>query len=506
MSHFCAKPGRKLQSPSHYLINMTLSKRLLTPILVAGALVMSNRPASAQSVTCSLSTPLGTTSIATATGHTEPIAAGSNALLAEAGGGTVRVTCTNAGATFMAGAGSLLVSLNAPITNTTSHPSPSTGIRLSGGTGAFVTGVNVGISAVNNSTGAITIGLGTPVSVPDTGITFPAASSSTFDLQGVLVSMVGRSSVSATLSVIGTGFTAVPGPVGVVAAVSNGILDPVLSGEPAVVTSAGVIKGNFTVKIQENYPAVFRDYSQFNGGGVFPQSPSSDATVMLQFNNIPNNLTISGCSVTITDLNGVMSDGVPTLSQFGVFSFSPILSVNFLLPVDLTKIDVLWVSCDNVSSVGAVHGPDVTVQATLAPVGAALSNGGGALTSLITGQVPRYQMLRQPSVPLTAVSILAPSITSIAPSSASPGDNLFVTVNGSRLATTSQVTFSGNGISASIVDANDTAVIVAVTVQQSAAPGLRTVTVTTDEGTTLPFSGFTVIGPVRKNFGQVTSQ
>ena len=39
-------------------------------------IALASNVGNAQSITCSLSTPLGPTSIATATGHTEPIAAG----------------------------------------------------------------------------------------------------------------------------------------------------------------------------------------------------------------------------------------------------------------------------------------------------------------------------------------------------------------------------------------------------------------------------------------------
>src|SRR6185436_11046875 len=144
--------------------------------------------ARAQTVTCSLSAPLGATGRATATGHTEPIAAGANALPPTPGGGTLRITCTNNGSSFTAGVGGLTVSLNASITNATTHPSPSAGIRLGGETGAFIAGGNIAISTVNNSAGTIAITLGT-----GGGITFPSSSTNTFEIYGVLVSTVGKS-------------------------------------------------------------------------------------------------------------------------------------------------------------------------------------------------------------------------------------------------------------------------------------------------------------------------
>src|SRR2546425_3308302 len=105
-------------------------QRLFMPILITGIVVGSNRLSYAQSVTCSLSAPLGPSTIATATGLTEPIAAGSNALPPTAGGGTVRITCNNSGTTFTAGVGILTISLGTPITNTTSHPFTAAAIRV----------------------------------------------------------------------------------------------------------------------------------------------------------------------------------------------------------------------------------------------------------------------------------------------------------------------------------------------------------------------------------------
>jgi hypothetical protein len=506
-------------------------KCLCMSVLVAGFFVRLTGVAHAQTVTCSLSVPLGPTSIATATGHTQPIAAGPNALPPTPGGGTVRVTCINNGGAFTADVGALTISFGTVITNTTSHPTPSGGIRVSNGSGAFSTAgnANVGISNVNNSGGSITIGLGTPSATPSTppttGITFPASSASAFDLNGVLVSVVGKTSVSASLSISGTGYSANPGPVGVITAVSAGLLDPTVptgslppvlppgsSGGPAAVTPNGtVIKGNFTIKIQENYAAMLRDANQFNGGigGVFPQSSSSDVQLMVQFYSIPIGFDVSACSVVVTNINGGSTTGAPSVNFTNVTLPSPILTINFNQDLDLSNVDVVWLTCSNVAIGQAslpLSGPDITAQVTLAPVGAALNNTGGPLTGLTTGQIPRYQMLWQPAIPITAVSILLPAITGITPSSAFPGTDQLVEITGMRLGGATQVTFSGGGISASIIDASDSTVLAEVMIQQSASPGPRTVRVTTNEGTSAPFSSFTVIGDVKKRFGQVISQ
>src|SRR5262245_9199366 len=84
---------------------MTL-KRLVMPIMVLGiVLMMCNMGYAVTSISCGLSFPtgpgFGSTARATATGHTEPVAAGTptNAILSPLtpGGGTIRVTCINTG-------------------------------------------------------------------------------------------------------------------------------------------------------------------------------------------------------------------------------------------------------------------------------------------------------------------------------------------------------------------------------------------------------------------------
>jgi hypothetical protein len=177
------------------------------------------------------------------------------------------------------------------------------------------------------------------------------------------------------------------------------------------------VKGNFVLRIQENYPDMLRESTQFNGPGTtgnFPNSPSSDTQVQIILNNIPAGLNISNCSAAMTNVGGTaITGGSPSINFTNITSASPILTVNFNSPLDLDNIDVLWVACATVS-VGTATLPlpstPVTAQVQLAPTGAALSAGGTALTSLTTGQVPRYQALLQPSSPITVV-VFPPSNT-----------------------------------------------------------------------------------------------
>jgi len=463
-------------------------KRLLMPMLVLGLIFTMGNMAYAQVVTCSISasgaalttvngggasTDLGTanaatsfpavgaTARATATGHTEPVAAGLFGTPPNSGGGRVRVTCVNADplgvgpAAVSPGVLVFTISYVVPITNTQSHPSTAAGIRIMNGTGAFFAagpgatsaattlqaGANVGISAVNSSAGTIVIGVGTPVAVssstspqnPTTGVVFAAGSTSTFDVEGVLVSTNGKTgAIAASLTTTG-GVNIGTGSAEVITAVLNGIVDPTvptgtlptnvtalgpagtIAGGAAVLSSSGAaVKNNFTIRIQENYQDLFREASQFNNpgvvgvtGGAFPQSPSSDVVVNVILKDIPAGLTISGCAAVLTDTsNNPIVGGTPTVSATNITVGSPILTVNFNSLVDLTAVDVLWVTCTNVavgSAVLPLPSTAVTAQVTLAPVGAALSSTSGALTTLSAGQIPRYQQALQPATPLTVV-------------------------------------------------------------------------------------------------------
>jgi hypothetical protein len=177
------------------------------------------------------------------------------------------------------------------------------------------------------------------------------------------------------------------------------------------------VKGNFVLRIQENYPDMLRESSQFNGPGVtgkFPNSPASDTQVQVILNNIPAGLNIANCSATTTNAAGTaISSGSPTINFTNITAASPILTVNFNAPLDLDNIDVLWIACGTVSAGTAtlpLPSTPVTAQVQLAPTGSAISAGGTALTALTTGQIPRYQALLQPSSPVTVV-IFPPSNT-----------------------------------------------------------------------------------------------
>src|SRR4051812_19662999 len=114
-----------------------MTKRLLMPLMILGIMLsLGNMAFAASAVTCGLSTLVGTnlgpTANSPVNGHTEPIGAGLGGPTTP-GGGTLRVTCTNPATGTGSGPNDpgvviLTVQLSAPITNSSVHPTTTTGI------------------------------------------------------------------------------------------------------------------------------------------------------------------------------------------------------------------------------------------------------------------------------------------------------------------------------------------------------------------------------------------
>jgi hypothetical protein len=446
-------------------------------MLLVGIIFMMGSMAYAQTaVNCGLKVPLTATPRAANTGHTEPIGAGVPTATGTAtptpangvdaatgalgflasppseGGGKLTITCHNSGAVGTVndpGVVALTLNFGVPITNTTtSHPGTNTQIRLANCTGDFLAAglcTGVGINTTSYSAGQIVIGVGSGAGLgltPNNGLIFNAATTSSMDVMGTLVSTNGKSgAIVASLTssggvnvgpaASGPGANVGGASVNVIDSVQAGLGDPTspsslpnlpfftgVSGGPAVLNSAGTaIKGNFVLRIPEAYADMFRDATQFNGPGTagnFPNSPSADTQVQVVLNNIPSGLNIGDCAAFLTDAGGTLGTlGSPSVNFTNVTAAAPILTVNFNAVLDLNAIDVLWVKCATVS-LGSATVPlpstPVTAQVTLGPTGAALSGTGGALTALTTGQVPRYQQLLQPTTPITVV-LFPPSNT-----------------------------------------------------------------------------------------------
>lgn len=433
-------------------------KRVFVPMVFLGIILTLSSTAFAQAPTvdCQLSIPgAGATGRGTANGLTEPVAAGPDGTAGlVAGGGSVKVTCTNTtAAAINSSVAVLTVSYGATITNGVTHPSPAAGIRIANQAGVLVAPA-VGAPAVTNAAGQISFVLSTTGLTTGAGLVWAAGATGSFDVAGVLVSLNGitNASLSATLLVTtpGAGYSAsnnVQTVIGSIAQgltkdkttvpssvpqiVGNALLAGSTVGGPANFNSVGLgIKQSFVIRIEENFQDLFKFGSQFNGGGTFPSPGISSNQVEVRFTGIPAGLTLGGCGITITDSAGNATVAPflasPVVSPTTLTQGSPNLTIAFTAAVSQVNVEVLWVACTTITAAAGTVLPStpITAQVTLAPVGTALPGPAGTIgTSVTNGQIPRYQVGLVPAgttaepalvvvnFPAAAVSLLIPFAT-----------------------------------------------------------------------------------------------
>ena len=138
-------------------------------------------------------------------------------------------------------------------------------------------------------------------------------------------------------------------------------------------------------------------------------------------------------------------------------------------------------SVATISNVNVVSASSITLQLTPVSVGITnlqITNSNGA--TVVS--------------PLFTVSeiVPAPTISGISRTTGGPG-TLFETLTGTNLSNASSVIFSGAGVAATIgAGGTATSLPIRIDIASGAAAGLRTITVTTSAGASVPFSGFTV--------------
>src|SRR6058998_3913136 len=127
--------------------------------------------------------------------------------------------------------------------------------------------------------------------------------------------------------------------------------------------------------------------------------------------------------------------------------------------------------------------------ATSLPITVTIAAGASTDTRTLTvttpiGTSPAFSGFTVTSVPI---------ITGISPSSGAAGTSQPATISGTGLGGATAVTFSGSGVTATIeTGGTATSLPITVTIAAGAGLGARTVTVTTPNGTSAPFSSFTV--------------
>jgi hypothetical protein len=360
---------------------MQLKTKYLMPVLTAVLMAGLSTAAFAQESCSVASTPV---SRDTATGLTEVA-------------GDLTFTCTYGG-TATTPATLTVLYPGATITDSTAYPA---------GDPIHVTNV-VGLVAPTAVTVTNTTSTGGQVV-----ISLPAETASgNFTLTGVLLSLTG---VTAPLNVNvsaspGNGVLIVAGQ-NVATVITNilpGIKDPKLTSATvagSVLSSGIVITAGFSVDITENYQDMYRAATQFDAGNA-----TQDTEVLLTFNNIPTGVTLGGC--TATDIDPLGAAATMTASSATLTSTANTETLDFTSAVDLVNVDTIRFACTTFT-VGttatvpfAAGSLPITMTATLAPTGAALSSTSTVLTTATTGQIPRYTANQQPATPLVVISLI----------------------------------------------------------------------------------------------------
>lgn len=360
---------------------MQLKTKYLMPVLTAVLMAGLSTAAFAQESCSVASTPV---SRDTSTGLTEVA-------------GDLTFTCTYGGTATTAATITVLYP-GATITNSTAYPA---------GDPIHVTNV-VGLTAPT----AVTV-TNTTTTGGQVVISLPAETASgNFTLTGVLLSLAG---VTAPLNVNvsaspGNGVLIVAGQ-NVATVITNilpGIKDPKITSNTvagSVLSSGIVIQAGFSVDITENYQDMYRAATQFDSGNA-----TQDTELLLTFANIPTGVTLGGCSVVDIDPLGVAA--AMTASSATLTSTANTETLDFTGAVDLVNVDTVRFSCTTFTIGSTATVPfaagslPITVTATLAPTGGALSSAGAVLVSATTGQIPRYTATPQPTTPLIVISII----------------------------------------------------------------------------------------------------
>jgi len=431
---------------------MQLKTKYLMPVLTAVLMFGLSSAAFAQESCSVATTPV---SRDTATGLTEVA-------------GDLTFTCVSGGTATTPATMTVLYPA-ATITNSTTYPA---GRPIS-----IVSNTLVGppvVSAVNNttSTGGQVI-----ISIP------AEAASGNFTLTGVLLSLAGVTSpLNVNVSVSpgnGVLITAGQNVATVITNILPGIKDPVITKgftAASVLSSGVVVTAGFSLDIAETYQDLYRSAGQFNSG-----FSTQDTELLLTFNNIPTGVTLGGCSVL--DINTIGAPATMTTSATSITSTANTITLDFTTAVDLINIDTVRFACTTFTAGSTATVPfpagtlPITMTATLAPTGAALSSTGTVLTSATTGQIPRYTANQQPATPLIVVSIIPAQTNMLIP---------YAVINGAydtgiAIANTTADPFGGKTTGSAIATSG--------TIQLSFYPQTGTsCTLTTAVGSTTPAS------------------
>ncbi len=345
-----------------------------------------------------------------------------------------------------------------------SVPVTITGIGFTGSTGVAITGGNVQVSAfrvVNDTTitATFTIGAGAGLTQRTVTVTYPGAVASTpgtFTVTGPILTLIapptGYTGTTVPVVITGNDLTGATGFTGLGGGINVTGFTPV---------NDTTVKANFA--IAANAAQTLRTVNLATPNGNTSASGSVNFTVLPSLTAITPGSGTQGTTVQVT-LSGPGLAGASALNISGGA-----------------------VTVSNFKTSTAAGQTSVIATLTIAP-GAAI----GARTVSVT--IPGGATN---TLPFTIERPQAPTLTAISPNKGLPGPTVPVVLTGTGFTMGGTiVAVSGGGVTASASNVNvaGTQINTTLTLTRNAAPGGRTVTVTTPGGTTTNVS-FTVNPP-----------
>jgi hypothetical protein len=333
----------------------------------------------------------------------DPKSSGAGLLIAGSAIATATVTQTT-----------LFVDYPANVTSSTAIPAGDA-VRIEGATGLFATAA---ISSINFVTGVVEItlpGCLPPPAAPGTGCLTPGGadpSSGSFRLVGVRVDANGLTApVSAALSlssssnnyILSTSSVAVINAVGAgIGSMAVGVRSGTNTGTGTILTTGAASDPTGALVIGEGFASAWRTSVQSS-----TQSASAVANgtgIRLTFAGVP-----TGVTITLTTTNSSSTLGTPSLTNTSITPTALTTQIDFpstsLTATETVQLNMTFSSTTTAPAPGAI-----TVTATMAPIGAALSGGNAATAA------DGYPRFAQADVgPVTVASIVSATTTLLVP-------------------------------------------------------------------------------------------
>ena len=244
----------------------------------------------------------------------------------------------------------------------------------------------------------------------------------------------------------------------------------------------------------------------FSGAGVSAVVTGSTATTVTATFTITataatgaRNVSVTtpaGTTNTLTGAFTVLSSTTPTLTSLNPNTGRPASTV----VVTLNGTNLAGATTVNFTGTGVsavVTGSTATtVTATFTiTAGAGLGTRGASVTT----PAGTTNILNP------AFTVVAPTLTTLAPNTGRPASTVIVTLSGTNLTGATAVNFTGTGVSAVVTGSTATTVTATFTITAGAALGTRGVSVTTPGGTTnLVNPAFTVVAPTLTSIAPAT--